>query len=58
MARKAGAGVDLEVIRHRLGLDLPLHVQYWNFLRNAVQGDLGQAFIIDRPVLDFGQKIK
>lgn len=52
MARKAGAGVDLEVIRHRLGLDLPLHVQYWNFLRNAVQGDLGQAFIIDRPVTD------
>lgn len=50
MARNAGAGADLEVIRHRLGLDLPLHVQYWNFLSKAVQGDLGQAFIIDRPV--------
>ncbi|MFN8558842.1 MAG: ABC transporter permease [Dehalococcoidia bacterium] len=33
-------------------LDQPLHIQYWRYLRNLVQGDLGVSFRGDRPVLD------
>jgi len=39
-----------EQLRHVLGLDLPLHVQYGRFLWNAVQGDLGQSMFTKRSV--------
>ncbi|MBS7541226.1 ABC transporter permease [Ancylobacter lacus] len=31
-------------IRHQLGLDLPLPVQFWNYLVNLLHGDLGRSF--------------
>src|SRR5205823_3552277 len=34
---------DVERARHRLGLDQPLHIQYLNWLRGAIQGDLGSS---------------
>ena len=34
-----------EAIRHQLGLDRPLIVQYFNYLRNVVTGNLGKSFI-------------
>lgn len=34
-----------------LGLDRPLHEQYWYFLKNALQGDLGNSFIFNEPAL-------
>lgn len=33
----------------RLGLDLPLPVQYWRFAIGALQGDLGQSYIYNIP---------
>jgi peptide/nickel transport system permease protein len=36
--------VQLEAIRHQLGLDQPLPVQYVAWLTHAVQGDLGRSF--------------
>lgn len=39
-----------EQLRHVLGLDLPLHVQYANFLSKAVRGDLGQSIFTKRAV--------
>lgn len=42
----------LENIRRELGLDQPIHIQYWNFLVGAVQGDLGTSFRSGRPVID------
>jgi len=36
--------VQLEAIRHQLGLDQPLPVQYVAWLSHAVQGDLGRSF--------------
>ncbi|MEE3124539.1 MAG: ABC transporter permease, partial [SAR324 cluster bacterium] len=38
------------VIRH-FGLDKPIHIQYWHFLTNALQGDLGKSFIFGMPAL-------
>ena len=32
------------VMREYYGLDQPLHVQYWKWLSNAFQGDLGTSF--------------
>ncbi len=51
----AGQQADPQVlanIRAELGLDLPLPVQYWNFLSGAVQGDLGRSYRSGRPVMD------
>lgn len=42
---------DLARIRHRLGLDRPVHVQYLVWLRSVVQGDLGRSVVNDYPVL-------
>ena len=37
-------------IRSELGLDLPLHQQFWRFLSHALQGDLGESIRTGRPV--------
>ena len=34
----------LAIVRDELGLDLPIHQQYWQWLTNALQGDLGQDY--------------
>jgi len=34
-----------------LGLDRPIHEQYWYFLVNALKGDLGKSFIFGEPAL-------
>ncbi len=39
-------------LRHQLGLDRPLWVQYWDYASHAVRGDLGRGLRSDRPVLD------
>ena len=39
-------------VRDSLGLSDPLHVQYWNFLSNAVQGDFGRSFSTKQTVGD------
>ena len=35
-----------------LGLDKPLHEQYFNFAGDIIQGDFGVSFVHNRPVLD------
>jgi ABC-type dipeptide/oligopeptide/nickel transport system permease component len=39
-------------IRHQLGLDRPLWVQYWDYASHAARGDLGVGLRSQRPVLD------
>ena len=36
---------DRQVMIKRLGLDLPVWLQYWSFLTRAFQGDLGTSFV-------------
>lgn len=43
---------DIAQLRHALGLDRPLPVQYWVFIRKAVQGDFGRSIKGQMPVLD------
>jgi peptide/nickel transport system permease protein len=42
---------EIEQLRQRLGLDLPLLVQYWTFLTSAVHGDFGISFVHNEPAL-------
>lgn len=42
---------DVERFIARLGLDKPIYVQYWYFVVNALQGDLGNSFIFGEPAL-------
>jgi len=41
---------DVTLLRSRLGLDRPIYVQYVNFMRHAVVGDLGTSLRTNQPV--------
>jgi peptide/nickel transport system permease protein len=41
---------DLEQLRHALGLDAPLPVQYGRYLTGVVRGNLGESFRFQQPV--------
>jgi peptide/nickel transport system permease protein len=41
---------DEEVLRQKLGLDLPLWQQYWQYISGIVQGDLGESLFYQQPV--------
>jgi len=42
----------LEIVRARLGLDQPVHLQYLDYLGRLVHGDLGESFLTQEPVTD------
>lgn len=41
---------QVEALRHRFGLDEPLVVQYLKWIGRAVRGDLGTAYVSERPI--------
>jgi peptide/nickel transport system permease protein len=43
---------SIEQIREQYGLDKPVYVQYWEYVRTTAQGDLGTSVTTRRPVLD------
>ena len=42
---------DREMVIKNLGLDQPFHIQYWRFVVNALQGNLGESFVFEEPAL-------
>jgi peptide/nickel transport system permease protein len=40
----------LRDLRHKLGLDLPLPVQYMNWIGGVIRGDLGRSITYDVPI--------
>jgi peptide/nickel transport system permease protein len=50
MLGEGAAPGQVTQLRHVLGLDLPLHVQYGHYLRQLGHGDLGQSFKFQAPV--------
>jgi len=42
---------EIQRVITSLGLDKPLWEQYWLFLVNALQGDLGNSFVYNQPAL-------
>lgn len=47
---EAAANADRGALRHALGLDAPLAVQWWRFVSHAATGDLGTSLGTGRPV--------
>lgn len=45
-----GSAQDVARLRHELGLDQPLPVQYWHFLINAAHLDFGRSIRTQQPV--------
>lgn len=41
---------EVERIREELGLNRPLHVQYWHYLMGLLRGDLGRSLLTHRPI--------
>jgi ABC-type dipeptide/oligopeptide/nickel transport system permease component len=41
---------DLQQLRHSLGLDLPVPVQYGRYLKGVMHGNLGESFRFQQPV--------
>ncbi|ELX8291587.1 glutathione ABC transporter permease GsiC [Salmonella enterica] len=49
----AGPEADAQVIalvRQQLGLDQPLHLQFWHYITHVLQGDFGTSMVSRRPV--------
>lgn len=49
------SGIDPEVaeqIKENFGLNLPLHQQYFVYLKNVIVGDFGQSFSFRKPVME------
>lgn len=42
----------IERMRSQFGLDQPVHVQYVRWMSNLVQGNLGQSFVSNQPVME------
>ena len=43
---------EMDRLRHKLGLDRPIYVQYADWLLHVFQGDLGRSIHMRRPVVD------
>ncbi len=43
---------EIAEVAQLYGLDLPLHVQYFNWVGKTVTGDLGESLFTNEPVLD------
>lgn len=52
IAGDRASDADLAAIRARLGLNEPMIVQFWLFLTNTLQGDLGQSILMRAPVTE------
>ncbi|OYD07312.1 peptide ABC transporter permease [Paludifilum halophilum] len=42
----------VEKIRTHLGLDQPLYIQYFEYVKGLLQGDLGESLITQRPIAE------
>lgn len=52
MLEKRADPATMAKVRHELGLDQPLFIQYLDFIKGVFQGDLGTSYFTKEPVLD------
>ena len=43
---------DVEAMREQLGFNDPLYIQYWNYFKSLITGDLGTSMRTKKPVID------
>ena len=44
--------VEIDALRHELGLDKPFVFQYLDWLGRAVQGNFGFSYMVKKPVVE------
>ena len=52
MLEKRADPIIVERVRHELGLDKPLYIQYLTYISKAVRGDLGKSYFQKTPVIN------
>ena len=52
MLGESAQPTDKETLRHALGLDLPLHQQWWNYFKGLLHLDLGTSLFSGRAIVD------
>ena len=52
LAGPTATAEEFDMIRKELGLDQPLWKQFLIYAGNVVQGDLGESWLSNRPVLE------
>lgn len=50
MLGEGASAADMDNLRHQLGLDRPLAVQYWHYINGLLRGDLGTSLSYGEPV--------
>ena len=51
MVRENAAPEEIAAVSAYLGLDKPLYVQYWIFVKNVLNGNFGQSYMYHLPAL-------
>ena len=46
---------EIQMVKERLGLDAPIHIQYFKWITNVLKGDMGHSLITFRPVSEIIQ---
>ncbi|AEF85934.1 probable peptide ABC transporter permease protein y4tP [Treponema primitia ZAS-2] len=52
MLEKRADAESMAKVRHELGLDVPLHLQYFNFIKNAIRMDFGKSYFTHKNVTE------
>jgi peptide/nickel transport system permease protein len=52
MLGETATAVDLEALRTELGLNQPLLTQWWQYMTQLLQGDLGTSLYSKEPIID------
>jgi peptide/nickel transport system permease protein len=52
MLEEKAYGTDLDDLRHKLGLDRPIYIQYFAWVSNVARGDLGESLWTKRTVAE------
>ncbi len=52
MAGQYATQAELAEVRHALGLDQPIYIQYFNFINNAVHGNFGMSYMARLPAAE------
>ncbi|MBQ8694002.1 MAG: ABC transporter permease, partial [Synergistaceae bacterium] len=48
--------IEIDALKHELGLDQPFIFQYLSWLKRALSGDLGFSYMVKAPVIEQLQK--
>jgi peptide/nickel transport system permease protein len=52
MVTDQGYAQDVEALRDKLGLNDPVHVQFWGWMRDVFSGSMGESLYTEKPILE------